>query len=197
VTSESPRSKASICSRQSRNARYSQIVNQIENLVFSRIGESFRISDLCKAAGACERTIRAAFHELYETTPHRFVHMLRMREARKALVSPEYVSATVTQIATHFGFLELGRFSVEYRLIFGECPSVTKHRTAAAVQINSTIHAHQAYSSLPMNGRSCSLPRRREKHSGRDMPSYLSELEATPAILNGYQSRALLSTCTR
>jgi len=32
---------------------------------------------------------------------------------------------TVTEIATCFGFAELGRFSVEYRKVFGESPSQT------------------------------------------------------------------------
>jgi AraC-like DNA-binding protein len=36
---------------------------------------------------------------------------------------------TVTEIATGFGFLELGRFSVEYRKAFGESPSQTLHGT--------------------------------------------------------------------
>ena len=34
-------------------------------------------------------------------------------------------SVTVTEIATALGFVELGRFSVEYRKAFGECPSET------------------------------------------------------------------------
>jgi len=32
---------------------------------------------------------------------------------------------TVTEIATALGFVELGRFSVEYRRAFGESPSET------------------------------------------------------------------------
>jgi AraC-like DNA-binding protein len=38
-------------------------------------------------------------------------------------------SATVTEIATGLGFVELGRFSVEYRRMFGESPSETLHRS--------------------------------------------------------------------
>jgi AraC family ethanolamine operon transcriptional activator len=34
-------------------------------------------------------------------------------------------SVTVTKIATRLGFRELGRFSVEYREMFGESPSAT------------------------------------------------------------------------
>jgi AraC-like DNA-binding protein len=55
-----------------------------------------------------------------------------MREARKALLQPDTGGATVTRVAMQFGFFELGRFAVEYRLTFGESPSVTLRRSSAA-----------------------------------------------------------------
>jgi hypothetical protein len=48
--------------------------------------------------------------------------------ARDGLVLADPTESTVTDIATEFGFWELGRFSVEYRALFGEAPSVTLHR---------------------------------------------------------------------
>jgi AraC-like DNA-binding protein len=42
-------------------------------------------------------------------------------------MSADSKRATVTEIATSFGFVELGRFSVEYRKAFGESPSQTLH----------------------------------------------------------------------
>jgi AraC-like DNA-binding protein len=56
--------------------------------------------------------------------------MLRLAGARRALLATDCKLATVTDIATYFGFMELGRFSVEYRKVFGESPSQTLHRAS-------------------------------------------------------------------
>jgi AraC-like DNA-binding protein len=63
--------------------------------------------------------------------------MSRLSQARQALMSADSGSATVTEIATTFGFAELGRFSVEYRKVYGESPSETLCRTAAMESPNA------------------------------------------------------------
>src|SRR5260370_29466398 len=57
--------------------------------------------------------------------------MLRLSQARRALLFADDKLATVTEIATCFGFVELGRFSVEYRKVFGESPSQTLHQASS------------------------------------------------------------------
>jgi len=195
VQSENYGTKTSARCQQRKNVHYRQIVNCVASLALSSRGEPLLTKDLCKVAGACERTIRNAFHELFETTPHRFIHMLRMGEARKALLSREFLSFSVTQIATHFGFFELGRFAVQYRLIFGECPSVTRRRTAASIRSGSAIYEHQGRSPPVVNGKRYFLHRDLVEHSGCDMPAHLAALETMPAVLIGDQTRALPRTC--
>jgi len=56
--------------------------------------------------------------------------MLRLSQVRQALLSSRDQFVTVTEVATGFGFAELGRFSVEYRRVFGESPSATLHRAS-------------------------------------------------------------------
>ena len=55
--------------------------------------------------------------------PIRYLTLRRMHLARRALLGADPSKATVTQIATDYGFWELGRFSVAYRALFGESPS--------------------------------------------------------------------------
>jgi AraC family ethanolamine operon transcriptional activator len=120
--------------RPRQDQHYRQIVDRIENLARARAEELLHIEDHCNAADVSQRILRKAFQAMYASPPYCHLRALRMTEARKALLSPGGSTQTVTQVAMRFGFLELGRFSVEYRLMFGECPSATLRRTVEALR---------------------------------------------------------------
>jgi transcriptional regulator GlxA family with amidase domain len=124
-------------SKDSRN-----LVDQAETLALAELGESLHISALCRALSVSERTLRTAFHRVHGVSPCRCLRMMRLSRARRALLLADCQLVTVTEIATGFGFVELGRFSVEYRRLFGESPSETLRRTspAGAVTVHSVIH---------------------------------------------------------
>ncbi|UFW42444.1 helix-turn-helix domain-containing protein [Bradyrhizobium sp. WSM471] len=102
-------------------------------LALSELDEPLHISSVCRALIVSERTLRKAFHKVHGIPPCRHLRMLRLSEARRALLSADSQVVTVTEIATGFGFVELGRFSVEYRKVFGESPSKTLHRASPAI----------------------------------------------------------------
>ena len=106
------------------------LVEQAERLALAHLDEPLHISALCRTLEVSERTLRKAFHRIRGLPPCRQLRMIRLSEARRALLAADCKCVTVTEIATGFGFLELGRFSVEYRKMFGECPSQTLHRAS-------------------------------------------------------------------
>jgi AraC-like DNA-binding protein len=60
--------------------------------------------------------------------PKRYLLPRRMHLARRALRQAAPAAPSVTDIATRFGFWQLGRFAVEYQSLFGESPSATLRR---------------------------------------------------------------------
>jgi AraC-like DNA-binding protein len=116
------------CARHNKTCR--QLVEEAEQLALADINEPLHISALCLALTVSERTLRKAFHQIHGLPPCRHLRMLRLSKARRALLGADYELTTVTEIATHFGFVELGRFSVEYRKLFGESPSQTLARAS-------------------------------------------------------------------
>jgi len=111
------------------NSYYRQIVDRIETVARADAGEPLRIADLCRVASVNGPTLRRAFRTGRGISPCRHLRAYRLTQARHALLSADVERGAVTQIAMRFGFLELGRFAVDYRSIFGECPSATLRRS--------------------------------------------------------------------
>lgn len=113
------------------------LVGQAEKLALADLDEPLHISALCRVLAVSERTLRKAFRKTYGLPPCRHLRMLRLSQARRALLAADCTRVTVTEIATSFGFVELGRFSVEYRKVFGESPSQTLHHTFPGRNLNA------------------------------------------------------------
>jgi transcriptional regulator GlxA family with amidase domain len=103
--------------------RSRRLVDQAESIVLANVQAPVEIAALCQTLAVSERTLRKAFQKVHRLPPCRRLRWLRLSHARWALMSAG--GSSVTEIATGFGFVELGRFSVEYRKVFGERPSET------------------------------------------------------------------------
>jgi AraC-like DNA-binding protein len=126
-----------------RGGRASRLVQRAEALALASVDEPPHVSALCSIIGVSERTLRKAFHRVHGTPPCRHLRMLRLSNARRALLSADGALAKVTEIAMSFGFAELGRFSVEYKKAFGESPSQTLYRTPRATRLSRRPDATQ------------------------------------------------------
>jgi AraC-like DNA-binding protein len=83
-----------------------------------------RISDLCAAAGASERTLRYGFQERFGMSPKAYLQAVRLNSVRRELRNPR-AGATVADAANRWGFWHMGQFAADYRRLFGELPSRT------------------------------------------------------------------------
>jgi transcriptional regulator GlxA family with amidase domain len=122
--------------RQAGDSR-SYLVQRAEKLALAYVDKPLQVSALSRALGVSERTLRKLFNEIHGRPPSRHLRMLRLSQVRGALLSSRGQLVTVTEIATDFGFGELGRFSVEYRKVFGESPSETLHPTRLSSSMNA------------------------------------------------------------
>jgi AraC family ethanolamine operon transcriptional activator len=91
-------------------------------------GESPRIPALADRLGVSQRSLELVFKQHLGLSPLRFARLIRLHETRRRLQAACADSATVSQVASDLGFGNLGRFAAEYRLQFGELPSVTLER---------------------------------------------------------------------
>jgi transcriptional regulator GlxA family with amidase domain len=108
--------------------RYRHIVERFDAAAQANLEQTADIAELCRIAGIGRRTLLRAFRAVHATTPARHLRAVRLNLARQALLASDAGSKTVTEVATHFGFRELGRFATDYRTMFGETPSETLRR---------------------------------------------------------------------
>ncbi len=88
-----------------------------------RVHQRIPIADLCRISGASERTLQYAFREAFGLSPTAFMRRRRLAAARRELGTASARETSVSAVALKYGFLELGRFAVDYRRLFGMRPS--------------------------------------------------------------------------
>jgi len=89
--------------------------------------------------------LRSLCHEFLGLSPLAYVRLRRLNLVRAALLRSDPAIATVSGVARHHGFSELGRFAAAYRAAFGESPSTTlRGRSLAGPSAKSPISPSQA-----------------------------------------------------
>lgn len=110
------------------NHHHDMIVSRFEELLEANPRSPLHLAEICAAIGVTERTLRNVCDKHLGIGPIRYLALRRMHLTRRALLQAIPTTTTVTRIATDHGFWELGRFSVNYRAMFGETPSATLQR---------------------------------------------------------------------
>jgi AraC family ethanolamine operon transcriptional activator len=116
--------------RPARESSRTELVARAIALLRDHVSEPVTMAELSREAGVSDRTLRAAFHDVLGLSPKQYAIAQRLNAAREALCAADPQTTTVTDIATAYGFYELGRFAGRYRDAFGEVPSQTLHHAA-------------------------------------------------------------------
>jgi AraC-like DNA-binding protein len=105
--------------------QHAVIMRRFRRVVEENPEEPLYIPDICKAIRVPSRTLRMVCHEHLGMGPKRYLVLRRLHLARQTLRETAPGATTVTEIATRYGFWELGRFAGAYQSLFGEPPSAT------------------------------------------------------------------------
>jgi transcriptional regulator GlxA family with amidase domain len=105
--------------------RQHEVVTRAERYLRANAHAPVTVAELGRIVGLSARSLRNAFNDVHAMSPKQWMLAERLKAARRALRDSEQPPASVTSVATDFGFFELGRFAVAYRGAFGETPSAT------------------------------------------------------------------------
>ena len=111
--------------RDERPRQPEKIVRRAEEQFFVSQGNPISLADLCAATGVSQSALYRAFDRVCGEPPLAYFQKRRLAHARRTLVNSPAYRGGVKRAALTAGLTEFGRFSVEYRQLFGESPSAT------------------------------------------------------------------------
>jgi AraC-like DNA-binding protein len=103
--------------------RRAKVMARFEEVLAAHEAAYFAAPELVAAVGVPERNLRMYCSQVLGMSPGRYARLQRLHLVRAALRRADSATASVGGIAKQYGFSELGRFAVSYRLAFGEKPS--------------------------------------------------------------------------
>jgi AraC-like DNA-binding protein len=101
------------------------IIRQAIEFLKANSYKPIHVLDLCSALNVRIRTLYYAFQEFYGVSPIKYLRLVRYARARRDLLIAAPENTTVTDVAAKWHFWHFGRFSIEYKSLFGESPSET------------------------------------------------------------------------
>jgi AraC-like DNA-binding protein len=104
-----------------------EVLRDATALVKNDPNEILDLQAMSKATGLSIRTVQRAFQAEFGLCSQEWLRVERLHHVRDDLLNETY-GTSVMKTATRWGFFHLGRFSQQYRDLFGESPSVTVAR---------------------------------------------------------------------
>jgi AraC-like DNA-binding protein len=121
-----PNSQSTLFSAASRSAE-PRHVRRAAEYIDTHFEQPITIAELTRVTGVSARSLQLGFQKHRGCSPLDFVRARRLERARVLLLTSDSVE-TVSEVAQLTGVGHLGRFSIRYRMRFGESPTHTLAR---------------------------------------------------------------------
>ncbi len=103
-------------------------LQRAEEYIRSHLRDPISLRDLTEVTGTSPSSLLRTFNTHYGVSPMQYVKLLRLEAVRRSLLDSDPLGSTVSGVASEYGFRQMGRFSADYRKVYGELPSVTLRR---------------------------------------------------------------------
>jgi AraC-like DNA-binding protein len=100
-------------------------VSQAVELLRSSPAHPWTVGELAAAVSLSVRSVHEGFRRCLGTTPMAYLRQVRLEKVREELLAASPDTVGVTEVATRWGFVHLGRFAAAYCAAFSERPSDT------------------------------------------------------------------------
>lgn len=99
--------------------------NEVRLYLEMKYKDYIHLNDLYTSEKFCARTIRLGFNNLFGFSPKQYLKCYRLGKIHHALLHNDFNSTSIANIAYDYGFNHMGRFSNNYKSMFGVTPSST------------------------------------------------------------------------
>jgi AraC-like DNA-binding protein len=110
-----------------------QLVARARDFIEANLDNTVTMGSLCRMACTSLRTLERSFQEVIGRSPVQYIKLRRFNAAYRKLLGANPQETTVTDTALCYKLDHFGRFSVNYRQLFGESPSITLKRPASSL----------------------------------------------------------------
>lgn len=108
-----------------RMTRGAELVSTAQGLVKARLSDDLTTMEMARSLGVSYRALHYAFRDTLGVSPYRYLQTERLHAARRLLRTAD---VSVTDASTRVGIYSPGRFTHQYKRLFGELPSQTRAR---------------------------------------------------------------------
>ena len=102
---------------------------EVRSYLLDSLEETMTIQNIVEAFKTSDKTLESSFKSLFGITPKNFLTLLKLNHAHEDLQLADAQTINVSDIASKWGFSHFGRFSKEYKALFGVLPSETLKQT--------------------------------------------------------------------